>query len=141
MPIGFLGKAEYMDRRRTKYLFPAMRMVPIKRDARKVSMAALETAAGLLDDGWLVGIYPEGTRSSDGLLHRGCTGVAHLAVMTGAPIIPVGIVSTHRVQPVVASVARSFRRPVRLRFGEPMQPDRYRFDGSRKRRRQMLERR
>lgn len=138
-PVVFLGKAEYMDRRRTKYLFPAFGMVPIKRHARKASMAALETAADLLRAGRLVGIYPEGTRSRDGYLHRGHSGVAHLAAITGAPIIPVGITGTDRVQPIGAAVPRPFRGPVRLKFGEPIQPDDYRSGGSRKRRKRMLD--
>jgi len=138
-PVVFLGKAEYMDSRKTKYLFPAFGMVPIKRDARKASMAALETAADLLRDGQLVGIYPEGTRSRDGYLHRGHSGVAHLAAMTGAPIIPVGITGTDRVQPIGVSVPRPFRGPVRLKFGEPISPTNYRYGGGRKRRQQMLD--
>ena len=96
-PVVFLGKAEYMDARSTKFLFPAVGMVPIKRDVKKASMAALTTAAELLHDGKLVGIYPEGTRSRDGLLHRGHSGVAHLAMISGAPIIPVGLTGTERV--------------------------------------------
>jgi 1-acyl-sn-glycerol-3-phosphate acyltransferase len=137
-PVIFLGKAEYMDSRATKFLFPAVGMVPIKRDAKKASMAALQTAAELLEAGELVGIYPEGTRSRDGYLHRGHSGVAHLAVMTGAPIIPVGITGTERVQPIGTSVPRPFRGRVRVRFGEPIHPDNYRYGGSRKRRQQML---
>ncbi len=138
-PVIFLGKAEYMDNRTTRFLFPALGMVPIRRDAKRASMAALQTAAELLADGHLVGIYPEGTRSRDGFLHRGHTGVAHLAVMTGAPIIPVGIVGTERVQPIGSSVPRPFRGPVRIRFGEPIHPARYRYGGSRRRRQQMLD--
>ena len=138
-PVIFLGKAEYMDSRKTKYLFPALGMVPIKRDVKKASMAALQTAAELLEDGQLVGIYPEGTRSRDGCLHRGHSGVAHLAVMTGAPIIPVGIVGTERVQPIGVAFPRPFRGPIQIRFGEPIHPSNYRYGGSRKRRQQMLD--
>jgi 1-acyl-sn-glycerol-3-phosphate acyltransferase len=138
-PVVFLGKAEYMDDWRTRYLFPAVGMVPIRREVKRASMAALSTAADLLAEGRLVGIYPEGTRSRDGLLHRGHTGVAHLAVVTGAPIIPVGITGTERVQPIGAAVPRPFRGPVTLRFGEPIDPAHYRFGGSRKRRQQMLD--
>ena len=87
-------------------------------------MAALQTAAELLDDGRLVGIYPEGTRSRDGDLHRGHTGVAHLAMMTGAPIIPVGIVGTERVQPIgsVGAPNRSAVRSPPLRRTDPSRP-------------------
>ena len=135
----FLGKAEYMDSAKTKYLFPAVGMVPIKRDVKKASMAALTTAAALLEQGELVGIYPEGTRSRDGYLHRGHAGVAHLAVMTGAPIIPVGLIGTERVQPIGQSFPRPFKGPVRVQFGEPIRPENYRYGGSRKRRQQMLD--
>lgn len=138
-PVVFLGKAEYMDRWTTRFLFPAAGMVPIKRTGAKSSMAALETAAGLLDDGNLVGIYPEGTRTRDGLLHRGHTGVAHLAMMTGAPIIPVGITGTDRVQPVGAPVPVPWRGNVRLRFGEPIDPADYRSGGRRRRRQHLLD--
>lgn len=138
-PVYFLGKAEYMDRPTTRYLFPAVGMVPIRRDAKKASIAALTTAAELLAGGNLVGIYPEGTRSRDGYLHRGHTGVAHLAVMTGAPIIPVGLTGTERVQPVGSNFPRPFAGSVKVRFGEPVRPDRYRYGGSRKRRHQMLD--
>jgi 1-acyl-sn-glycerol-3-phosphate acyltransferase len=138
-PVVFLGKAEYMDSPKTKYLFPAFGMVPIRRDVKKASMAALQTAAHLLNEGRLVGIYPEGTRSRDGMLHRGHSGVAHLAVMTDAPIIPVGILGTDRVQPIGSSIPRPFRGRVTIRFGEPIHPANYRYGGSRKRRHQMLD--
>jgi 1-acyl-sn-glycerol-3-phosphate acyltransferase len=138
-PMVFLGKAEYMDSTATKYLFPAVGMMPIRRNVKKASMAALATAAALLEEGQLVGIYPEGTRSRDGLLHRGHSGVAHLAIMTGAPIIPVGLSGTQRVQPIGSVVPRPFRGPVTIEFGEPIDPAHYRFGGSRKRRQQMLD--
>lgn len=137
-PVTFLGKAEYMDKRTTRYLFPAFGMVPINRDAARASMAALTTAAALLDDGQLVGIYPEGTRSRDGDLHRGHTGVAHLALMTGAPIVPVGLIGTHEIQPIGRAVPRPFSGAVRVRFGEPIHADDYRAGGSRTRRRHMV---
>ncbi|MGB0115011.1 MAG: lysophospholipid acyltransferase family protein [Ilumatobacteraceae bacterium] len=137
--VVFLGKAEYMDDTKTKYLFPALGMVPIRRDAKKASMAALFTAAELLEAGELVGIFPEGTRSRDGLLHRGHSGVAHLAILTGAPIIPVGITGTEHVQPIGCVVPRPFKPPVRIHFGEPIDPSSYRYGSSRKRRQQMLD--
>lgn len=102
-------------------------------------MAALTTAADLLDGGELVGIYPEGTRSRDGLLHRGHSGVAHLAMMTGAPIIPVGLLGTERVQPIGSVVPRPFQGRITIRFGERIDPADYRFGGNRQRRQQMLD--
>lgn len=135
-PVLFLGKAEYMDSWKTRYLFPAVGMVPIRREQARASMAALDTAAALLDDGELVGIYPEGTRSRDGYLHKGHTGVAHLALQTGAPIIPVGLVGTDAVQPVGRSVPRR-RGDVTITFGEPIDPLAY-LGGAKRRRRQQL---
>src|SRR6185312_7978254 len=78
--ITFVGKAEYMDDWKTKFIFPAMGMIPLERDE-------------------LFGIYPEGTRSRDGVLHKGHTGPARLAMRTGAPIIPVGMRGTREIQP------------------------------------------
>jgi 1-acyl-sn-glycerol-3-phosphate acyltransferase len=138
-PVIFLGKAEYMNSRATKFLFPAIGMVPIKRDVAKASMAALITAGELLNDGQVVGIYPEGTRSRDGLLHRGHSGVAQLALMTGAPIVPVGIVGTERVQPIGQNMPKPFQGRVRISFGEPIYPSRYQYGGSRKRRQQITD--
>jgi 1-acyl-sn-glycerol-3-phosphate acyltransferase len=134
--VFFLGKAEYMDSWKTKYLFPAVGMVPIRRQQARSSMAALDTAAALLDDGELLGIYPEGTRSRDGCLHKGHTGVAHLALQTGAPIIPVGLVGTDDVQPIGRSVPRRTGK-VTIRFGEPIDPARY-LGGAKRRRRQQM---
>jgi len=92
----FIGKAEYMDSWTTRRLFPAMGLIPIEREQARKAMAALEVAAGVLHRGDVLSIYPEGTRSRDGLLHRGHTGVAQLAMMSGAPIVPVGLVGTVR---------------------------------------------
>ena len=79
----------------------------------------------MLRRGGLFGIYPEGTRSRTGKLYRGHTGAARLAVETGAPIIPVGLIGTAEIQPVDASVPRFFRR-AEVRIGTPIPVDRYR---------------
>jgi 1-acyl-sn-glycerol-3-phosphate acyltransferase len=133
-PVVFLGKAEYMDHWKTRYSFPALGMVPIRRDVARASMAALETATGLLADGSVVGIYPEGTRSRDGLLHRGQSGVAHLALKSGAPVVPVGLTGTEEIQPIGAGVPR-LRGRLTVAFGEPIDPQEYRSGGGRRRRR------
>nr|WHW29336.1 putative 1-acyl-sn-glycerol-3-phosphate acyltransferase [uncultured bacterium] len=136
--VMFLGKAEYMDDWKTRYFFPAMGMVPIQRDLARASMAALTTAGNLLKDGELVGIYPEGTRSRDELLHRGHSGVAHLALTTGAPIVPVGLIGTREVQPIGQGIPNPTGR-LRVRFGEPIWPDAYQSGGNRRRRSHMTE--
>lgn len=131
----FLGKAEYMRSWFTAKLFPAMGMIPLEREQTRQAMAALRVAADTLQRGHPIVIYPEGTRSRDGLLHRGHTGVAQLAIMSGAPIVPVGLVGTDRIQPIGARVPRPFQRAT-VRFGEPLDPADY--GGSARRRRQQL---
>ncbi len=136
--VMFLGKAEYLDDWKTRTVFPALGMVPIQRDKGKSSMSALNTAAGLLESGELVGIYPEGTRSRDGLLHKGHTGVAHLALMTGAPIVPIGLRGTERVQPIGSAIPRPLVGKVSVQFGEPIHPQDYRSGGRRKQRQHLV---
>jgi 1-acyl-sn-glycerol-3-phosphate acyltransferase len=123
--ITFVGKAEYMDSWKTKYIFPAIGMIPIDRGGGSAAERALATAARVLHKGEFFGIYPEGTRARDGRLHRGHTGPARLAMRTDVPIIPVGIRGTRDVQPPDASMPTPFRS-VEVSFGEPVHPDRYR---------------
>ena len=114
----YVGKAEYMDDWKTKWVFPAIGMIPIDRSGGDASQRALDAAAGVLEAGELFGIYPEGTRARDGKLHKGHTGLARLALRTGAPIVPVGIIGTDVVQPPDAKFPKPFRR-VHIRFGRP----------------------
>ena len=122
--ITFVGKAEYMDSWKTKHLFPAMGMIPIDRSGGNASERALNTAARVITNGEFFGIYPEGTRARDGRLHRGHTGPARLALRTGAPIVPVGIVGTRDIQPPDARLPRPFKR-AEVRFGRPIDVSRY----------------
>jgi 1-acyl-sn-glycerol-3-phosphate acyltransferase len=122
--ITFVGKAEYMDDWKTKHLFPALGMIPIDRGGGSSTERALDTAAKVLDRGELFGIYPEGTRSRDGVLHKGHTGPARLALRTGAPMVPVGFRGTREVMPADASLPRFFL-PIEVRFGRPVTVDRY----------------
>ena len=131
----FVGKAEYLDSWTTRFVFPALGMIPIQRSAGRQALAALDTAAAALEHGDMLGIYPEGTRSRDGLLHRGHTGVAQLALMTNAMIIPIGLVGTERIQPIGAKVPRPFHSVV-ARFGKPIDPSSY--VGSKRRRRRQI---
>ncbi len=120
-----VGKADYMDSWKTKYLFPATGMIPIDRAGGSASQAALDAAAISLDRGDLFLIYPEGTRTRDGYLHKGRTGAARLALRTGAPIIPVGLRGTDRIQPVDA-VKPVTGVPCEIRIGRPIDVSRYR---------------
>jgi 1-acyl-sn-glycerol-3-phosphate acyltransferase len=122
--ITFVGKAEYMDSWKTKYIFPAIGMIPIDRGGGSAAERALTTAARIIESGEFFGIYPEGTRARDGRLHRGHTGPARLALRTGAPIVPVGIVGTRDIQPPDAKLPRPFKR-AEVRFGRPIDVGRY----------------
>ena len=106
----YVGKAEYMDDWKTKYLFPAIGMIPIDRSGGDAAQRALDAAARVLTSGELFGIYPEGTRARDGHLHKGHTGIARLALNTNSPIVPVGIVGSDLVQPADARLPKFFRR-------------------------------
>ncbi len=123
-PVHFVGKAEYLDDWKTRYLFPALGMIPVDRRGGSRAAAALDAAARVLDAGELFGIYPEGTRSRDGRLHKGHTGVARLALRTGAPIIPTGLIGTQLIQPCDAPMPRPFM-PATIRFGRPVDPARF----------------
>lgn len=121
----YVGKAEYLDDWKTKYLFPALGMIPIDRRGGDHAAAALDTAREVLERGGLFGIYPEGTRSRSGKLHKGHTGAARLAVETGAPLIPVGLIGTADIQPPDTFLPKTGCE-VAIRFGEPIFVDRYR---------------
>ena len=122
--ITYVGKGEYMDSWKTKYIFPALGMIPIDRSGGSAAQAALDAAAGVLEAGELFGIYPEGTRSRDGKLHKGHTGAARLALRTGCPIYPVGLQGTLEVQPPNASMPSPFK-VMRVRIGRPVSVARY----------------
>ncbi len=122
--ISFVGKAEYMDSWKTKFIFPAMGMIPIDRRGGDKSAAALETAKRVLRRGELFGIFPEGTRSRTGMLHKGRTGAARLALEIGCPIFPVGIIGTDAIQPPDAKLPK-VRKSCTIRIGRPIRPDRY----------------
>jgi len=123
--ISFVGKSEYMDSWKTKYLFPWMGMIPIDRSGGNKSQAALDTAEAVLRRGELFGIFPEGTRSRDGILHKGRTGAARLAVKVGCPIFPVGMIGTREIQPPDAKVPK-LGGHCSIKIGRPINVERYR---------------
>jgi len=122
--VTFVAKAEYFDDPKTAWFFRGVGQIPIRREGGSASERALASASDVLTAGGVFGIYPEGTRTRDGFLHRGHTGVARLSLRTGTPIVPVGLVGTDEVQPVDRRMPRLFRR-VTVRFGEPLDPSRY----------------
>jgi 1-acyl-sn-glycerol-3-phosphate acyltransferase len=122
--VTFVAKAEYFDDKRVAWFFRGVGQIPIRREGGSASERALESATEVLEAGGVFGIYPEGTRTRDGKLHRGHTGVARLALRTGAPIVPVGLIGTDEVQPIDTKLPRLFKT-VRIRFGEPIPLDHY----------------
>ena len=127
--VVFLAKAEYWEGRSPatwprRLFFAAFEAVPVQREEQQDAQASLDLARGVVERGDAFGIYPEGTRSRDGRLYRGRTGVGWLALATGARVVPVGVVGTDRVQPVGARVPR-VHRGVAIRFGEPVDPADY----------------
>jgi 1-acyl-sn-glycerol-3-phosphate acyltransferase len=134
-PLSFVGKAEYLDSWRTRHLLPALGMIPVSRTSGRQAFVALQLAAGVLARSGLFAIYPEGTRSRDGDLAPGHTGVAHIAVASGAPIIPAGIIGTADIQPPGARVPRPFKAAA-IRFGPPIDPTSY--GGGRRTRRRLI---
>jgi 1-acyl-sn-glycerol-3-phosphate acyltransferase len=121
-PVRFLAKAEYFDDRRTAWLFRALGQIPVRRGSPGGAKRALDEACKVLEAGGVVGLYPEGTRSRDGRLHAGNLGAARLSVLTGAPILPVGLIGTEAVQSPDQRLPRLGKR-VYVRFGRLIRPD------------------
>ena len=124
--VRFLAKAEYFEGRGLRTLgrrlfFRVVDAVPVRRTGgHRDAVTALEAGLAVLRDGCAFGIYPEGTRSRDGRLYRGRTGVGWLALASGAPVVPVTLVGTDRMQPIGARFPRL--RRVRVVFSEPVDP-------------------
>ena len=121
--VTFLAKSEYFTSPGLKgfikkITFIALGQVPIDRSGGKRSEAALLTGLRLLKENHCIGIYPEGTRSPDGRLYKGRTGIARMAIESGAPIIPVAMFNTAEIQPT-GQVVPKVRR-VEMVFGEPI---------------------
>jgi 1-acyl-sn-glycerol-3-phosphate acyltransferase len=118
--VVFLAKSDYFTGPGVKGAlsrawFEGLGMLPVDRDDSKAAIASLDTALEVLGRGEAFGIYPEGTRSRDGRLYRGRTGVAHLALTAGVPVVPVGLTGTQDIQPVGSNLPRLAR--VTVRFG------------------------
>lgn len=128
--ITFLAKSEYFTGKGLKgramaWFYTVAGQVPIDRADADSAQAALVTAERILSSGKLLGMYPEGTRSPDGRLYKGKTGLARLALETGVPVIPVAMIGTDVVNPPGTKMWRFGR--VEVRFGRPM--DFSRFEG------------
>jgi len=121
--VTFLAKSEYFTSPGPKGLlkkltFIALGQVPVDRSGGRRSEAALITGLKVLAEGKCLGIYPEGTRSPDGKLYKGRTGIARLAIESGAQVVPVAMFNTEKIQPTGTIVPKVMR--VEMIFGEPM---------------------
>ena len=121
--VVFLAKSDYFNGRGVRgtaqrLWFEGLGMLPVDRDDTQAAIDSLETALEVLGRGEAFGIYPEGSRSRDGRLYRGRTGVAHLALTAGVPVVPVGLQGTEKIQPVGSNRPRLAR--VTVKFGQPL---------------------
>jgi 1-acyl-sn-glycerol-3-phosphate acyltransferase len=121
--VAYLAKAEYFTSpgvrgAAMRTFFTTLGHVPVERGDTRSAAAVIDVGVGVLAEGRALGIFPEGTRSPDGRLHKFRTGVARLALRSGAPVVPVGLVGTRDVQ---APGERGWRRvPVGVHFGAPL---------------------
>jgi 1-acyl-sn-glycerol-3-phosphate acyltransferase len=127
--VTFLAKSEYFTGRGLKGLisrafFRGVGQIPVDRSGGEASERALTTGLRVLAEGRLLGIYPEGTRTPDGRLYRGKTGVARLALESGAPVIPTAMMGTFELMPPGRHLPRLRIRPG-VKFGKPLDFSRY----------------
>ena len=122
-PVSFLAKQEYFARGgpkrwATRTFLTGIDAIPVPRGGYRAAQESLEVALTVLRDGGAFGIHPEGSRSRDGRLYRGRTGVAWLAIASGAPVVPVAVLGTDPIQPVGARFPRPGK--IEVRFGTPL---------------------
>lgn len=128
--VSFLAKSDYFTERGVKGLFKRIFFartgnIPVDRAGGRASEQALKAALGILEEGELLGIYPEGTRSPDGRLYRGKTGVARMALEAHVPVIPVAMIGTAEMQPPGRIIPKVVRPGPGVRFGKPLDFSRY----------------
>ncbi len=141
--VAFLAKAEYFTGpgvrgAANRLYFTSTGMIPVDRDDSRAGRRSLELALELLDRGGAFGIYPEGTRSRDGRLYRGHSGLGHLVLESRAPVVPVAVCGTERIQPPGARHIRPTR--VGVEFGAPMRFDQFSDVAPGRARRQIVDR-
>ena len=121
--VVFLAKAEYFDKWYLRWFFKAANVIPVRRESKSAAEDALRAGVRALREGKLVGIFPEGTRSPDGNLYRGKTGVARMALEARVPVIPAALIGTFELMPYDRKVPKVGRAEVR--FGKPLRFDRH----------------
>jgi 1-acyl-sn-glycerol-3-phosphate acyltransferase len=123
--VVFLAKAEYFDKWYLRWFFKGANVIPVRRESKSAAEDALRAGVRALREGKLVGIFPEGTRSPDGRLYRGKTGVARMALEARVPVIPAAVMGTYELMPFDRKVPKT--GPTEVRFGRPLRFDRH-FD-------------
>lgn len=123
-PVHFLAKSEYFTGKGIKgwfsrVFFTAVGATPVERGVGQAAMEALDQQKQILASGAAIALHPEGTRSRDGRLYKGRTGIAYLALESGAPVVPIGLIGTDKVMPVGAKLP-SLKERVVVKFGEPL---------------------
>lgn len=121
--VAFFAKAEYFTTpgvkgKLMKSFFESVGSIPVQRGEQAASVAALDSLVEIIEGGSGIGIYPEGTRSRDGKLYRGRTGVGWLALTTGVPVVPVGLIGTEKLQPAGTKGFRPAK--FHIHYGEPL---------------------
>lgn len=127
-PMAYLAKSDYFTGKGikgylTKLFMRGVGQLPVDRSGGRASEAAIHTALQVLNAGDILGIYPEGTRSPNGILYRGKTGLARMALEAKVPIIPVAMINTYEIQP--PGKLRPRLKRVGIRVGKPLNFDRY----------------
>lgn len=117
--MSVVGKSEYMDSWKTRWLFTKIGMIPLDRSGGGSAASAMVAVEAVLARGELFGIFPEGTRSRDGKLYKGRTGAARLALKFGCPIFPVGITGTSEIM-APDTVMPKFGRRCKIEIGAPI---------------------
>ncbi|MEV0898336.1 lysophospholipid acyltransferase family protein [Actinoplanes sp. NPDC049802] len=124
--LAFWAKSDYFDGTGVKgflnrKLMEGLGAIRVERTGGRAALTAFDAAIPALRDGELIAVYPEGTRSPDGRLYRGRTGVARLAVAAGVPIVPVGVLGTEKVQPIGRPAPKLIRGVITVKFGKPIE--------------------
>jgi 1-acyl-sn-glycerol-3-phosphate acyltransferase len=122
--VVFLGKADYFTSAKTAWFFRAAGVIPIRREGGSASEAAIQAGGRELRGGHVVGIYPEGTRSPDGRLYRGKTGVARMALLARCPVVPIAVFGTRELQPIGKRMPKLSGR-IEVHFGTPLSFERF----------------
>jgi 1-acyl-sn-glycerol-3-phosphate acyltransferase len=126
--VTFLAKREYftgtgVKGRLKKWFFSGMGQVPIDRSSGAAAQAALDTGVRILGEGNLLGVYPEGTRSPDGRLYKGKTGLARMVLQARVPVVPVVMIGTDKANPIGSKMWHP--HPIRIKIGKPLDFSRY----------------